>query len=131
MKRQPFTYRDAKRVGGTLLRLSIDRWAVEIASLRNGAGPVMDVVFAALKKQGGDRLTLDLCERDADDLAAACERDGKVRTAEAIRSAVRLAKAAKADDDGAAARREAFAQLAADGELSQDEIEAGKRSGLL
>ena len=91
----------------------------------------MDEVFAALKKQPGDQITLDLSERDAEDLAAACERDGKVRTAEAIRAAVRLVKAKKVDDDGATARREAFAQMAADGELTQDEIEAGKRKGLL
>src|SRR5688500_3860394 len=95
MKRTPFTYRDAKRIGGTTLRLQIDRWAVEVASLRNGAGPVMDEVFKALKKQGGDRLTLDLSERDAADLAAACERDGKARTAKVIRDAVKESKKEK------------------------------------
>ena len=71
MKKQPFTYRDAKRIGGTLLKLTIGRTWLEYARWY-ATGSVADSIFTALRTQHGERVTVEMTEKDAEDLAYAC-----------------------------------------------------------
>ena len=133
MKRQPLTYRDAKRIGQPTLPLSMWRVWWGFAWTQIDDRDIRRAIHSAWSVGGGDKslVTVRLTEADAKRVIERMRETDRLRTADALEAALRLAKANKADDDGKAARREAFAQLAADGELSPEEIEAGRRKGLL
>jgi hypothetical protein len=57
MKKQPFTYRDAKRIGGTTLRLTMPRWAWDYAK-HQASGEVFGTICKALQTVQ-DELTVD------------------------------------------------------------------------
>lgn len=133
MKRAPFTYRDAKRIGQPTLPLSMWRVWWGFAWTQIADRELRLTIHRAWDVGGADKslVTVRLTEADAKRVIERMRETDRLRTADALEAALRLALAGKADDDGKAARREAIAQLAADGELTQDEIEAGKRKGLL
>lgn len=91
---------------------------------------MFDAICKALRSPQ-ERITVELEESVATDLAKACESGGRERTAEAIRAAIRMVKAKQADDHGASERREAMQVLFEDGELTPKEIEVARRKGLL
>ena len=136
MARKPLTYADAQRIGKGQMTLTMWRVWWQYAKgvlLGEGDRELRLRIHAAWEIGGGDKslVTVNLTEAEAKRVIEVCRATDRLRTADALEAALRLVKANKADDDGKAARREAFAQLAADGELSPEEIAAGKRSGLL
>ena len=133
MKRQPLTYRDAKRIGQPTLPLSMWRVWWGFAWTQIDDRDIRRAIHSAWSVGGGDKslVTVHLTEAEAKRVIEVTRERDRLNTADALDGALRLAKAKQEKDGGKAAMREAFAQLAADGELTADEIEAGRRKGLL
>lgn len=95
-------------------------------------GEALDAIAKALKGGGhvADLVAVKLTEKDAKRVAAICEQAGRVRSAEAIERAIRLAKSKDVDDDGLSERREVLAMLESEGGLTPSEKAAAERLGL-